>query len=70
MGELKPSSKRRGIDRRRRKFQTPAAEALYTLFGRRGVGGGGLSSMPGWTSPRWAGAAANSRAAITQGPGG
>lgn len=39
-GELKFSSKRRRTDRRRRKFQTPAAEALSALFGWRwgGVG--------------------------------
>lgn len=41
-GELKLSSKRRRIDRRRtRKFQTPAAEALHVLFDWSPVGGGG-----------------------------
>lgn len=76
-GELKLSSKRRGIDRRRRrKSQTPAAEALSTLFGwrcRRGGGGEArLSAGPGRAGPDHAGLwlLQNSRAVITQGPGG
>lgn len=67
------SSKRRGIDgSRRRKFQTPAAEAPGALFGREGARrpAADLSAGPDRTGPRWAGAAANSRAVITQGPGG
>lgn len=76
-GELKLSSKRRGIDRRRRrKSQTPAAEALSTLFGwrcRRGEERRGSApgrAGPSRARPRWALAAAKQPRCNNSGTGG